>query len=765
MRSLDISIRQMMIRIILCFSEEGEKRMGRLRKFVTRNVYPLLFVLFLLESVVYAATQPPRPADPQARNFPIAGEVRAILERKIGEERLQAIMNGLSSQTVSIAQITERMRRLGVPAEVVESTRNELDAYQALVAAVQASEPVIARMEQIGKEQNTLKEALPQAQSEEEKARLNEKIQRLSKKLATQRSQLDSILTRMRYEDLERLERVFEDLAYSDEQKERSARYIRAHIEIKKKLDTLQTIRRSIKDINKEIEKSTQQYTEASTPQDKSYWSNQLEKLNQRRDSLLANFINVSSGTDADELFNKKEEKTDIRADLLEVFSPIVNELKALSEKPRRMEKMKSDLIEYQDKLKQVDQALENIERLSQNNSSRELQEDLDNLAEYWQRKRQELSSLREATQRKIDAELEKEVPLGQAMKEAVASFFKERGQHLFFSILAFVLTYMLFRFFQRLFYRYNPLRKNDAYMIWANLADLAFGVMTFVAATGAMLVVLYLSGDWLILSIVGLVFLGLAWAARNTLPSYLEQVRLLLNFGPVRQGELVTINGIPWKVESIGVYSYFVNPLLTGGVLRLPLQDLIGMRSRPFDPREPLFPCKEGDYILLDGNQWRQIHLQTPEEVQFRWYDMIERMPTRNFIGRNLFNISMTPFWAGGSFQIAYHHRYAVRNEITKQLRDFVDAFAKSRMYGKHLIYTWIEFGKCTEHALEFMVWLQLAPEAAEYYDRVLLDINQVCLDAANHYHWEILRFQTIDVHMAAPKDFSPHAIDHAAS
>ena len=51
--------------------------------------------------------------------------------------------------------------------------------------------------------------------------------------------------------------------------------------------------------------------------------------------------------------------------------------------------------------------------------------------------------------------------------------------------------------------------------------------------------------------------------AAKNGLPRYYAQARLLLNLGDAREGERVVVNGLPWQVRSLNLVSELVNPAL----------------------------------------------------------------------------------------------------------------------------------------------------------------------------------------------------------
>ena len=62
---------------------------------------------------------------------------------------------------------------------------------------------------------------------------------------------------------------------------------------------------------------------------------------------------------------------------------------------------------------------------------------------------------------------------------------------------------------------------------------------------------------------------------------SFDAQVRKALNPALVREGERVMIDGIPWRVDAIGVFSKLRNPLLAGGEMRLPIRSLPNLKSR----------------------------------------------------------------------------------------------------------------------------------------------------------------------------------------
>ena len=132
----------------------------------------------------------------------------------------------------------------------------------------------------------------------------------------------------------------------------------------------------------------------------------------------------------------------------------------------------------------------------------------------------------------------------------------------------------------------------------------LLFSLLTLFMALFVLILVFYLFEDWVLLSLVILFLAGLAWTAKNTLPGYWAQARMLLNIGPVREGERITLDSVPWLVKNINMYTTLENPDL-GITLRVPISKLMDKTSREFKSYEPWFPCRKDDWVILsDGTR-----------------------------------------------------------------------------------------------------------------------------------------------------------------
>jgi hypothetical protein len=134
----------------------------------------------------------------------------------------------------------------------------------------------------------------------------------------------------------------------------------------------------------------------------------------------------------------------------------------------------------------------------------------------------------------------------------------------------------------------------------------------------------------------------GIAWASNHALPRYWKQARIILNLGPVREGELVVYQGLPYRVSRIHLASELTNERLEGGIIHLPLKDLLDMRSRPIATNECWFPTSTGDTILLPQESIGTIITQTPEFVRIKLLgEQIQTCATDEFLKLSPINLS----------------------------------------------------------------------------------------------------------------------------
>jgi len=190
----------------------------------------------------------------------------------------------------------------------------------------------------------------------------------------------------------------------------------------------------------------------------------------------------------------------------------------------------------------------------------------------------------RQTLQRALDTlKVESDNGVGSITKK-ITTFLKSTGLHLLVALLVFCLIFFGANFvFKKMmdFSRKNtPKETRFNYEYLAKIDGTVFlGALTL--GTLLIPVVFLIFGNWLLISIFALLSLVIFWMVKDKIPDIIEEVRLILNIGAVREQERIIYNGIPWKVDEIKFYSQIINPNLEGGRLRIPLPELVGMHSR----------------------------------------------------------------------------------------------------------------------------------------------------------------------------------------
>jgi hypothetical protein len=122
---------------------------------------------------------------------------------------------------------------------------------------------------------------------------------------------------------------------------------------------------------------------------------------------------------------------------------------------------------------------------------------------------------------------------------------------------------------------------------------------------------------DWLLLGIFAVMLVALLWIGIRMIPEMIDQVTLLLNLGSVQEDERVIFDDTPYLVKRLDFYTDLVNPALEGAEFTLPINDLIGLHSRPSGPDEPWFPSLRGDWVRLADEVFGQVISQSPDMVE----------------------------------------------------------------------------------------------------------------------------------------------------
>ncbi len=516
------------------------------------------------------------------------------------------------------------------------------------------------------------------------------------------------------------------------------------------KLASLSAILASLDKVSAQIREAQRELRSASAKGRETALNERILSLSAEREALIDNFNIIASETDL-----RAESGTGLSSDfdwgseLKELLAPLFREVKRLTSRPREIELLRSRIAFYQERAAEINVAMENVKALKEKADDAIVQKRLGSLLEDWDDQNTAAQTELSISRQKLQQLQSERRTIGSSVREIFDLFFRSRGRNLILAIVASFTFWLVFRRVFSLMQRISPFHKGELSMKVRifNVLYLAFtgfgGVIVF-------LLVLFFFGDWVLLTITLMLIIGAVWSSKQAIPRYWAQALLLLNMGQVREGERVILNGIPWKVERLNYYTLLSNPRLGGETLRLPLVDMIDLRSRPSHDKEPWFPSQQSDWVVLADETFGKVLMQTHNMVELvllggsrKTYQVADFLAQAPMVLTKGFRHSLT-------FGIDYRHQAESTSSIPDKLKDFILQGLVDRDYSADDFSLKIEFKEAGASSLDIAVIGDFkGPLAAKYFDLKRL-LNRLCVDACNEHGWTI-PFNQLTVHMAA--------------
>ena len=514
-------------------------------------------------------------------------------------------------------------------------------------------------------------------------------------------------------------------------------------------LNTLSGILQAQQDLLTKIQQQEEFLKAAESDDEKTRIRSEIGDLQKRVIAAEKNFQSIATGIESEIFDQTSKTEFNWQTELQEIVGPIIEELKNLTARPREIERLRQDITTYTRQQTAIQSALDNILILKQYTTDSKIEQALSATENLWVDREKDVANALEIAHHQLDEKLRAEKPLGDSIQELFRNFFSSRGRNVLFAILAFLSVLVLLRYLYPHFVKISPFHGGRKRTFYGRLIDVLYGLTTIVGATLALIVVLYVTADWVLLGLVMILLIGLLWAARQGLPTVWEQVKLLLNLSTVRENERVLYNGLPWKVASLNLYTRFHNPALKGGLIRLPLRDLVSLQSRPFHKDEPWFPTQEGDWVLLDDGTFGTVILQTPEIVQLRLLGgSLKTYPTAAFVGQNPTDLSHD-FRVSVTFGVDYKHQAISTQDVPAGLKACLQADLGRAGYTNHVKNVVVEFQEAAASSLDMAILVDFSGDIAQDYPKLQRLIQRIAVDACNEHGWEI-PFTQITVHQA---------------
>jgi small-conductance mechanosensitive channel len=504
-------------------------------------------------------------------------------------------------------------------------------------------------------------------------------------------------------------------------------------------MDTLSTLLDRMKALDTKVVRAKIELKAAQTKEQKDESEQALNQLINQRKSLERDFEKISTGVDSGFLEEAPSRKFDWQSELQVLIEPIILEMKSFTENPRKIEKLNRDISSNQEKLKSINSALENIKERIPEATEENLKAKLIEVESRWNERKEQISGRITVAQYQLDEMTKDKKTFIESAQIALKNFFRTRGKNLLLALASFLCVILLMRVVRHMVMRIWEKRKKENRSFYTRLINVIYYFLTFFLAFAAGLGVLYLCGDWVLLSLAIIFLLGVSWTAKEGLPRFWAQIKFMLNLGNVKENERLIYNGVPWRVVSLNFYSELENPALSTGNIRLPLRHLTDMVSRPCEAKEPWFPCNEGDWVILSDGTRGEVILQTPELVTLKQRGgAVKSYVTGDFIGMNPLNITHN-CRIKVTFGIDYAHQTESTKKIPEILGEKLRTTLRNEGHGDYLAALRVEFQEAGASSLDLVVIADFTKGAGPLYNLLTRAIQRITVDTCSENDWNI--------------------------
>ena len=471
-----------------------------------------------------------------------------------------------------------------------------------------------------------------------------------------------------------------------------------------------------------------------------------IERIKNEIAGLQLSFEQIAlGGVDLSILTDQPEERANWRDEVEKIIRPLLSMLKELTAKPRQIDSLRRDIELRQDQLKVIEQALDSIRLFGKQPLAPVAGETIKQLLTEWEQRREDSQRALEIATFKLTSLRAESVAWQTSVGEAITEFFRGRGLTLLIAILISVAIWVTAKKLLAIYWRLLYRTPHDIGVTRAPLVLYSYRLATVITIVLAILMVLYIRGDVLLLTLAVIALAGAALSLRQTLPRYAAELRLLFGVGPVREEERLVLDGIPFTVESLGVYTVLRNPTLEG-VMRLPLHAMNELVSRPAG-EEPWFPCQPGDYLLLANGTFGRVLRQTIEVVELAVRDSTVQIRTKDFLSQHIQNLSRDGYGIASTFGIDYQHQGICLDTVPGRFRKSIKTrFEKAGLKDdiEHLL---VSFKEAGASSLDYQIYIVLKGRAANAFFKAQRLVQQACVETCNREGW-VIPFTQITVH-----------------
>lgn len=476
----------------------------------------------------------------------------------------------------------------------------------------------------------------------------------------------------------------------------------------------------------------------------------ELDNLDKQLNDSSADFERLATGVDSSVFSDQKEESFSWKNEISVLIEPTIKELKQLTAHVRQKSNLKDSIVRYEYQLSTANAAVEHIKRLIAEANNPKIKQYLNELLPAWQNMRQRISGKLDLAERELNKMEAKDVSFIQNSSNSIRNFFRDRGWYLLMAMGTFVAVLLCFRLFARLVLKMFPGARKDQRPIHVRVLDIFFQFFSIISAICGFVLILYLGEDWFLLSATIIFIVGLAWTVRQAVPKMWRQVRLMLNMGAIREGERVVYQGVPWKIEAINFFCKLHNPAL-GMHIRIPIENITDLVSRPYEQNEPWFPCQTGDWVAIEGKSNAKVVSISPEQVEL--VELGGRKivyPTGDFLSLSPANLS-TNFYVRVVFGLSYDLQAEITTSVLEKLLAYIQQKFGEHGFAEDCLSLSVDFLQAGASSLDVVVFANMKGEQAPAFSKIERSISKWCVECCNQNNWEI-PFPQMTVHLPGP-------------
>ncbi|MEZ5534794.1 MAG: hypothetical protein R3F02_04150 [Thiolinea sp.] len=518
-------------------------------------------------------------------------------------------------------------------------------------------------------------------------------------------------------------------------------------VETTAKIDALKAILDIRKNLSETLQTHRKNLKNAVTDEEKANLLDKIAAVEKELADTDLNFEEIATDTDLAAIREQPDSSFSLEAEILALVKPTLQELNNLTRDVRKKSELREEIAKNQEKQQYIEDALEHLSTLLSNvDTDKKLKAELQKKIDYWEKEKALTTSQLTSSSQQLKKLVEAEVPLTESTRIYFREFFQQRGLYISQALLAITVIIILSQLIRKLLKKLVPQFNQRSRSFRIRLLDLMHRIITLALIIISPIIVFYLAEDWVLFSFSLLILIGVIWTLRTAIPEYRKQIELFLNIGPVREGERILYEGIPWRVEAINIFSILENPV-AGTRLRLPIKDLIDLKSRPANSDEPWFPCTKGDWVLLsDGIRGKVIGISSEFIKLVQRGGAQKTYLTADFLGLSPLNLSVN-FRIKEVIGVSYDLQAISTTKIPEILHETIMRRVAEEGYEKDLLNLRVEFALANTSSLDLVVIADFRGNLGDLYNRLRRAIQRWCVDACTENNWEI-PFTQITVH-----------------